>query len=133
MKNADYWILKYKSANWTSENIGRKLNMSAEEVDRIWDQMVAQSKTEESNGMLPLSHQYTVMAYQYQCLGESLKIVATALSNEAAISEIAELIDSDPIASAGRLHSRLIVLRPYQFQDPEKALQDTLKRQATNS
>lgn len=133
MKDTEYWILKYKSAHWTSENIAKKLSTTPQEIDRIWESMVAQSKSETANGSLPLAHQFTVFAYQYQLLGESLKVMASALSNEATTTEIRQLIDSDPLASAERIRSRFIVLRPFQFQDPEKALQDGLKRQVMNS
>jgi len=135
MKHPDlqYWLLKYKSAHWTDEAIAKKLGISVQEVSRIWVQMQEQAQRSVANGSLDLSRQFTVMAYQYQLIGESLKILGGALGNEASLEEIEKLIDEDKKASAERIRSQLIVLRHFQFEDPEKVLQDHLARQAAGN
>lgn len=129
--NDDGLLLKYKEAGWDDVRIAKKMGMSIEEVR---SRLVALSKAAEllaASGYDQLSVQYQIMCHQYQLLGESLKIIANALSNLPTQAEIAAVLPlasrEDREAIAGKLAASFVILKPFVAVDPVKSFEEYLK------
>lgn len=130
MKNTDtdYWVIKYKAAGWTSERVALKLGIPAEEVDQRWQRMQDLYKEGQTNGINEMSQQFTVMAAHFQMVGEGLKALSEGLCRQARVEDLAVLIKGaqNPERAAMQILQKFIVLEPFQFQDPQKAMEDSI-------
>lgn len=120
----DIYLLKLLGAGLPLRTIAKKLGRTEEWVKDRWEALVRQGEERQKSGIMALGDQFSVLAHQYQLVGESLKIVALALANEMPANEIEAMIDGDPKASAERIRTKAIVLRPFAFQPPEGKIPD---------
>lgn len=135
ISNDDVYLVKLKGAGFPVAFIAARMGISIQEVERRWEAIQKASTAAQTSGYLDLSAQFTVMCHQYQLVGESLKIIAGALHNQASAEEIrTALCCAEPLsqeqadAIQQKLLTSYIVLRPFTPVDPEKALQETTKQ-----
>lgn len=130
----DYQILvKYKNAKMPDDMIAAKMGISVEKVNNMWTAICEQVKQIQSTGYEDLKKQWWIFCQQYELLGESLKLIAGALSNVMPAPEIAELLTDNKADTLKNLTSRCIVLRPYAFTDPIQSLEQSTKRLQKNN
>jgi DNA-binding Lrp family transcriptional regulator len=117
----DKYILKMKFARQSNATIAAKLGVTEKEVVERLAYLHRLGETIMVNGYANLSEQFTTMAYQYQLLGESLKIVATSLGELMPEAEVAALVDKDPNQTVTNFLTKAIVLRPAKIQESPAA------------
>src|SRR3990167_2476528 len=88
----DLYLLKLKSANVPDDVICRKLNITPEEMNLRLQGMVKNAEHQASNGYAAFCDQFTVLANQYQLVGESLKILAGVIGDPLSFSELQALV-----------------------------------------
>lgn len=123
-------LVKYKNAGMSDAVIASKLGLKEAQVREKWLELLQLSETASSAGYLDLSQQFTIMAHQYQLLGESMKIIATALSDRMGMDEIKGLITSDPKQTLKNLWESSIILKPFVAVDVNKSFEESRKRDA---
>ena len=124
----DAWLIKYKQVGLSDKVIAQKLGVPLEEIQQRWKDLMDQSARLNQAGYDNLAAQYHTLCGQYQLMGESLKLVAMALSDVAPIDEIRMAIVSDPEKTLMNLTQSFIILRPCRQVDPSIALEESLKR-----
>jgi hypothetical protein len=132
----EHLLIKYKQAGLSDERIGSRLGMTAAEVAQMWKTVLERNEQKKCNGYDDLTKQYTLLCHHYQLFGESLKIVAEALSNEATDEQVRDLLAGDHSEieiSLRNLRKHLIILKPFAPKDPAVTLQEhIIKTQAKN-
>ncbi len=113
LSNDDLYLIKLKGCGLSTGTIATRLNVSAIEVERRWKRIQEETVAAENNGHTQLCQQYTILCYQYQLLGESLKIISHAISNELTPEEVAFLITDDKKQTLDNLRRNAILLRPF--------------------
>jgi len=121
----DKYLIKLKGAGFSDAAIGKKLGLSEAWVTARWKEIEATFVTGHTSGFAALCDHVTVMAHQYQLLGESLKIAAEALSNRMSEPELVQLITPDPVQTLKNLRSQCIILRPFVPITPEESIKRT--------
>lgn len=124
----DHYIVKCMSARMPAPKIAAKLGISVQELEKRWAAIQKEVDANLSNGYYALSEQFNVFCSQYQLLGESMKLLAHALGGAMSDQDLKNLITVDPEITFQNLRKLAIVLNPYQFTDPSKALEEELKR-----
>ncbi len=127
MSNDDIYLVKLLGAKFKIPVIAAKMGMTVEQVEQRLKQIREKTIVEQASGYLALCNQFTVMAHQYQLLGESMKIISRALANQMDSSELKALITADPEQTLENLTKSCIILKPFIGVDPEKSLQEHLK------
>jgi CTP synthase (UTP-ammonia lyase) len=130
MKNIDddKVLVRYKMAGIPNHLIAAKMGISVNEVERRWKDLEAIAK-EMDSGYVALVAQYTVLCQQYQLLGESLKIISSAISNRMTIADVDAIIAScKPEEISLKLMSSSIILRPFIQVNPEESLKESTQR-----
>jgi len=107
--------------------IATRLNISAVEVEKRWKRIREGTLAAEENGHTQLCQQYAVLCHQYQLLGESLKIISHAISDELNPEELAILVVDDKEQTLDNLRRNAIILRPFKPVDPAQSLQEHLE------
>lgn len=123
----DKYMLRLKSAKVSDKVIAAKLGITEDELQKRWAKMVAELSTALTSTYGLLVDQITVMANQYQLLGESLKIVCNAVGNQLSREELEALVVDNREQTLANLRDNCIILRPFEPVDPKKALEDSLR------
>ncbi len=118
MSRDDLYLIKLKKAGAIDSFIAERLGISVDEVKRRWTQVQLEALSQETASYGSLCEMFTLMAAQYQLLGESLKVIGTALGNVMFDEEITKLIDKDPAKTLANLKANSIVLRPFVMPAP---------------
>lgn len=118
--NTDQYIVKLKTTNVSDPIIAEKLGISVEEVNRRWNRVLAEVQSNVDNGYNGLCDYFSLLAQQYQLVGESLKVVGSALGNVATSEEILKCITSDPEETFKKLKSEFIILKSFSPPSPEE-------------
>lgn len=130
MNTNDYGIVaRYKSLLWTDKRIAEKMGLTEAQVAAIWKEVTQTSHDIEINGFANLCQQYHILCHQYQLLGESLKIIARALSQSITASSIKEILPEITDNQAQALCSKFIILPPFVPVNPADSLAESLKEQ----
>lgn len=127
MLDDDSILTKYKLGGMTDERISQKLGISTQEVALRWGRIVEAAKNNFA-GQVDFGKQLNVLALQYQLLGESLKIIANALSNAVSPTELRTMVTNDPEETVRNLTQSAIVLKPFVMVDPIAALEAHQKK-----
>ena len=118
-------LIKYKKAGIPDHIIAARMNISVNEVRRQWEGLQMLAK-EVDCGYGDLTLQFNILCHQYQLLGESLKILADAITNRATPEEVEKAVkSSDPVKN---LFTSFIILRPFVPVDPAQALEEATKK-----
>jgi len=123
----DRYLIKLKGAGFSNAAIAQKVGITESEVDRRWKEIEANFVTGLSSGYRSFCDHITIMAYQYQLLGESLKIAANAIGNQMSEQELGQLVVADREQTLKNLREHCIVLRPFIPITPEESIKKTLK------
>lgn len=116
LNNNDVWIVKYKSLGWPSAKIAKKFGgeWTAKDVDERWAAIQMEAQACTANGYGALVDKFTVMANQYQLLGDTMKYIGMALGNTISSEELKKLIvPGDTDATVKSLLEHCIILRPF--------------------
>lgn len=123
----DRYLIKLKGAGFTHASIAVKLGISEAEVEQRWKDIENAFIAGNSSGYMAICDHVTVMAHQYQLLGESLKITAEFLSNRMSEQELGQLVVKDREQTLKNLRSQCIVLRPFVPLTAEESIKKTLE------
>lgn len=121
------YLIKLKGAGFSDLAIATKLGITEKEVIERWKKLEAGLASMTSSGYSAFCDTVTIAAHQYQLLGESFKIIASALGDRMTEEEIAALIVDDKKQTLENLRSRCIILRPFVPVTPEESLKNTLQ------
>ena len=127
MTEEDKDIVRMKGAGVSTHRIALKLGMTEVQVDERWNAIRAEIADRATSGYASLVDQFTVMAHQYQLLGESLKIVAGALGNVMPDTEVQALFAADPKLTVRQLKQNCIILRPFVPVNPQESIDRTVQ------
>src|SRR5918992_5706679 len=89
-------ISKYKSLGKSNNWIAAKMGWKPERVEKEWKEITAKANQVLTTGFEKLCYHFQLLCQQYSLVGESLKVIATALDNTMPDDELRELIKEDP-------------------------------------
>lgn len=121
------YLIKLKGAGFLNSAIAKKLGISESDVERRWKELESKFDSATASGYSAFCDTVTVMAHQYQLLGESLKIVASALGDRLTEKELDALVVPDREQTLKNLRHNCIILRPFIPVTPEESLKRTLQ------
>ena len=122
----DAYIIACKQAGLSDAITAARLGLSVDEVKASWERLVKDAETRASSGYPDLVQQYTIMAHQYQLLGESLKVIAFALDNHVTSEELQKGLPTQLDLVASYLLQHYIILRKFTPADPEESLRKAI-------
>lgn len=126
MSETDMYIIRLKGLRWPDNKIASKMGMTEDELEKIWKRIQNEASAILQNGYGTFCDAFSNMALQYQTLGESLKMIATAVGNRATFDDIEKALKAlklDPVLStaiASELVNTFIILRPFIPITPEE-------------
>lgn len=126
MNADDQYLVKLVSVGTNPKVIAAKLNITEQEVALRWKRIQKQAETVEFDGYAELCGQFTILANQYQLVGESLKLVASALSRKASNQELLSLIGKTDKETLHNLKTKVIVLKNHTIQNPAESLKNSI-------
>jgi len=126
MNQDDIYLVKMKQTGASDSRIAAKLNMQEKDVRERYAKIIQELQDRTDNGYAVFCEMFTVMANQYQLLGESLKLCGSFTGNVIQEEELKLLIDKDPVVTLRNLQTKCIVLAPYIPISPEESIRRTL-------
>jgi len=114
MTESDIYIIKAKGANMPNKRIAAKLSLTEAELEARWQIILAEMAFRQVSGYDELAQYFTNMAMQYNLLGESLKVIGTAVGNIMTDDELKSLIDGKDVdKTVENLRKNAIILRSW--------------------
>lgn len=105
-------VLKMKSVGMPDDVIAQRMELTTDQVRTIVVCAIQEIESSKKNGYVDLSAAFTKLCFQYQLLGESLKVVCGAMASSASVQEIKAVISNHPNPEAALLDN-FIVLRKF--------------------
>jgi hypothetical protein len=118
MSQDEIYLVKLKRAGMTDAFISKRMGIPIPQVESMWEKIKRDAMVSLSNGYPDLIAQFTILAHQYELMGENLKILGTYLSQIIPASEIADLLEGKPEEVLERLRLNCIILRPFVLPPP---------------
>lgn len=113
MTETDLYLIKAKTAGMPGRIIAARLGVKESDLEARWQKILQEMSSHQSTGYNSLCEWITQMANQYQLLGESLKVTASALSDIMGEPELRMLVTKDPEVTIKNLQEHAIVLRSW--------------------
>lgn len=124
----DVYILKFLQAGLPVKIVAARLGITEGEVLQRFERMKQQVQAVHSSGYVDLCAQFDNLCLQYSLLGESLKLIASALDQTAQPDQIREaIVPNDPDATVGNLVKNFIILRPFVARNPLEVVTDNVQ------
>jgi len=122
----DRHLVKLKLSKVPDAHIAAKFGITKEALEIRWQRVQREIRDAAQGSFAQLVDQFTVMAHQYQLLGESMKIVAGAIGDTMPSEEIRALIGENDEETLRNLKTKAIVLRPFTAPiSPEESIRKT--------
>lgn len=128
------YVVALKKVGFPDKIIADRLGIKEADVQVIYDVYQKRISETRTNHLDVLVAQFNMMLYQYQLLGESLKIFAQVLNEPVQFEELVAQLEPTVNIPNADLHklviemlSGYIILKPLQPVDPEKALKRSLQ------
>jgi len=112
-------ILRLYQAGIPEATVAGRMNMTVEQVRAVVNAAVQKLATQNQNGYSLLVGHFTNLTEQYKLVGDSLQMIATALGNEADVSDLAAIVGDE---KAQQISSQFIVLRRFTPESAEAVL-----------
>lgn len=124
----DNYIIRARQAGVPVATIAAKLNMTVEQVEKRWRQILKDVESKFDNGYLDLCQAFHTLSGQYQLVGSSLGIIAQAIGNVIPDEDLKKLITTDPEQTFKNLKANTILLKVFIPITPEEAIEKDLKK-----
>ena len=122
----EHYLIMCKGAGLPDEQIAGRLGITVEQLREKWTRLLNRLSG-QINGDADFRSQFAHLAGHYQLLGESLKIIANALSNQPSLEEIEAVLTEDKKQSAEAILQNFLIFRPFVVQCAEESLKSTIR------
>jgi hypothetical protein len=113
LTETDAYIAKCIACGVNPKRIGAKLGMTAQQVNKRWEEIVRYSTENQSSGYNDLVTSWVNLCQQYQSMGESMKAFGSAIDAPMTTEEIGALVTNNREETIRNLREKAIVLKPY--------------------
>jgi len=119
MSDIDKYLWAWKNAGQSDDTVAGKLGIKPEEVAARYIAMEAAIANQQSLGIDHMIAQFNALCFQYQLLGEALKVIVASLGQTVTPQEVKEKLTEDQDKTVENLMKNFIILHPWKPSGPE--------------